>query len=68
MFKKNTIKGRVMEIINDRIDAVQEAHDEEIAYLEDTHVQEIQKIKDAHQINKVLVTEKHINSILNKIL
>lgn len=68
MFKKNTIRTRVMKVIEDRIARVQVAHDNEVKELEDAHADQINTLTVLHEKKKDECTMRHVDSIIGNIL
>lgn len=64
MFFRNTIKSRVMKIINDRIAVAQEKHDEAVTELEETATLSKKMIDD----NLALEIEKSADALASSII
>lgn len=68
MFKNNVIKKEVMKVIKARINAVQEAHDNDIHAIEVDHENTIKSLNENHIATKEACTRRHVESIIGKIL
>jgi hypothetical protein len=68
MFKNKEIRKRVMQVIDQKIEAAQERHDAEIERLEDELEQTINTAQLRHEEAKGAVVDKLVGEILGKIL
>lgn len=65
---KNQIEKRVMAAIKNRIERAQKEHDEEVEKMILEHESRIRELEAQHEQDKTQVLEKHVDSILQKIL
>lgn len=63
-----SLKSKVMKVISERIDEVQKLHDSELNDLCISKNVTVRNIVEKYKADKEAVTEKHINSILSKVL
>lgn len=67
MFRKS-IRKSVMKVINKRIEEAQKAHDAEVDELNKNLELDIVKLRDRCNIAKSEVEDRHVNSIIGKLI
>lgn len=68
MIFKKSIKKRILEVIESKLEEVQKAFDAEIKSLEDEYEAAYLRLGEKLDIEKLQAEEKHINSVLAKII
>lgn len=68
MFGTKNIKKSVWSAINKKINIAQKAHDEELVIMERNQKVELKTLETAHEGQKIDLFDKHVGSIIGKIM
>lgn len=69
MFKSNkSIRSRVMQVINQKIDDAQKELEAEVRFLHAKHLEEVKESEARLQRESDFAIEKHVSAILNKVI
>lgn len=63
-----SIRSKVMKVINQRINVVEKLYRENMTQAYDVWTDEVGEAKDRYEDAKEMITEKHVDMILNKII
>lgn len=66
--KSRGIWGRVIKAINEKIEEVEIAHDNEQKAIDDNHIETMSALVESHNRAKQSCTANHVNSILSRII
>ncbi len=68
MFKKNIIRNRVMEVVENKIAQAQEEHDNELEGLENELDTTITGLHAQFEVSKDALLEKHVKKIIGNLI
>lgn len=68
MFTTKSVKGQVMKIINARIKEAQQLFEADVKSLDDSFGAQVEVLKTNLVNDKAAALEKHVNSVLSKVI
>lgn len=68
MFKTKSIKKSVWNAINKKIEYAQKQHDEELVVMERNQEEEVASLERQHDSQKIDLFDKHVGSIIGKLI
>ena len=68
MFKSGVIRNRVMQVLNDHIDAAEREYEQETERLDDALIESLREVHEKHQQNKSALLEKIVSGIVAKFI